>query len=294
MQKKIKQFLNHPIPLFLAYPAGKVYFKWLILVLALWVNVFQPFGLTLWTELHKVLVLTFYCVVYCRTYHLTHIVYSYIKPPFFSPEHWTVGKQMHVLLFYLPVMAATTIIFAKSFIPEFELSPGMIFRLQLYNVLTLGGIIPLFGFIVTTKLKTTVSTPVEPVAEKEKQENIQPKEIKNNLIQWKETSLDSANILFAECHRNDLHVHYLHNDKKTVLIKRESLKEFELLVAGFPQLVRCHVSFVVNMNHVQSWSNGNKKLTLYLDVQKLTVPVSETYLEKISELIEANFIPKKM
>ena len=293
MQERINNILNRPIPLFLAYPKGRNYFKWLMVILALWVNIYQPFGLTAWNEYHKVLVLSFYCVVYCQTYKFIHIIYSYFNPPFFKPEHWSVRKQLQMLLIYLPALACTSLIFAETCIPEFKLNFGLFWRMQYYNTLTLVGIVPLFGTVVSKKLETANSSTDEPVIQKEQKEHIGKEDMpKDDIIRWKETALEINNIVFVECKGNYLHVNYLHKGKLDTITKRFSLKEFELLVSDFPQLVRCHISYIVNMDHVQSWESGTKKLLLYMDLAKLTVTASETYIPLIKQMVAANLIPK--
>ena len=295
MQERINNILNRPIPLFLAYPEGRNYFKWLMVILALWVNIYQPFGLTTWNEYHKVLVLSFYCIVYCQTYYYLHTIYSYFHPAFFKPEQWCVGKQLQMLLMYLPLLACSSLIFAEICIPEFKLSLALFFRVQFYNTMTLVGVVPLFGFIVSTKLETiTTSTDTTVIQKENKQEEGMEKVDMptNNIIQWKETGLDVNNIVFVECKGNYLYVNYFHNGKLNAISKRFSLKEFELLVSGFPQLVRCHISYIVNMDHILNWERGKKKLTLYLDFSKLTVTVTETYIPLIKPKLDANLIPK--
>ena len=295
MQERINNILNRPIPLFLAYPEGRNYFKWLMVILALWVNIYQPFGLTTWNEYHKVLVLSFYCIVYCQTYYYLHTIYSYFHPAFFKPEQWCVGKQLQMLLMYLPVLACSSLIFAEICIPEFKLSLALFFRVQFYNTMTLVGVVPLFGFIVSTKLETiTTSTDTTAIQKENKQEEGMEKVDMptSNIIQWKDSSLDINNIVFVECKGNYLYVNYFHNGKLNAINKRFSLKEFELLVSGFPQLVRCHISYIVNMDHILNWERGKKKLTLYLDFSKLTVTVTETYIPLIKPKLDANLIPK--
>ena len=295
MQERINNILNRPIPLFLAYPEGRNYFKWLMVILALWVNIYQPFGLTTWNEYHKVLVLSFYCIVYCQTYYYLHTIYSYFHPAFFKPEQWCVGKQLQMLLMYLPLLACSSLIFAEICIPEFKLSLALFFRVQFYNTMTLVGVVPLFGFIVSTKLETiTTSTDTTAIQKENKQEEGMEKVDMptSNIIQWKDSSLDINNIVFVECKGNYLYVNYFHNGKLNAISKRFSLKEFELLVSGFPQLVRCHISYIVNMDHILNWERGKKKLTLYLDFSKLTVTVTETYIPLIKPKLDANLIPK--
>lgn len=293
MHERITNILNRPIPLFLAYNEGRVYFKRLILFLALWVNIYQPFGLTNWNEYHKVLVLSVYCIVYCQSYYYLHIVYSYFNPAFFIPTQWSVAKQIKMLLIYLPVMACSSLIFAEICIPEFKFSPGLFFRLQMYNMITLIAVVPVFGIIVSNKLETLVGTTNVPVIEKELKDNIRKEDMPNeNIIQWKEVGLFVNNILFVECKGNYLYVNYLHNGKLTEIHKRFSLKEFELLLPGFPQLVRCHISYIVNMDHVRNWESGPKKLLLYMDFAKLTVSVSETFIPLIKQMLDTNLIPR--
>ena len=291
MQEKVKKFLNRPFPLFLSYPWGKIYYVLMIFLFILLVNVLQPFGLSNWHEFHKGLVLSGYIVVCFGIYALVHLILYCLRSHHFCRENWTLKKEFHVLILYLPVIAFISWIFTLVSVQEFELNLNSFLQLQYYNSI-LGIIaVPSFGFFVGNKLKPTGN-----IEEKEMLPVISaPDEIpqpKEDIIPIKKLELDFKKVLYVECRHNDLHISYLNSGKMATLIQRCSLKELESLLSDYPQLKRCHKSFMVNITQVQNWSGNMEKMTLYLKHCNQTVTVSRTCTHQIKEILIANSIQK--
>ena len=147
--------MNRPFPLFLAHRKGRIYFIWMIVILALLANVLQPFGLINIHEFHKPLVLADYILVFYGTYALLYTVLSYFSPRHYHPDTWTIKKEFRALMFYIPATAGTTYLFADFSVPEFELSLPSFLQLQFYNSLLTAISIPTFGYFVDTRLNPT-------------------------------------------------------------------------------------------------------------------------------------------
>ena len=296
MKERITNYLNRPFPLFFKSLRGYIYFSYLLLIMAFGVNFYQPFGLANWNEYHKGLVLTAYCFVFSITYACTHLVYSIFYPDIYKPEHWTVGRELRIVLIYLFVLAITTQVFACIWIQEYEHSLASFFRLQLYNDVSVAGIVLVFGYIVSKKLKTNGSATEEAVIEQEQKQETALTPIattpENFLIIIKNIHLDVNNILFAESKRNDLRIYHEYNGKVQLLVKILTLTEFEELVSGYSFMKRCHKSYVVNINYIVSWEGTLEKMTLHLKNCTHTVSVSESISPEFKEMMELRSIPK--
>ena len=152
MQSLIYRLLNRSFPLFLSCRKGWFYFAWLIFILIVLANALQPFGLINWHEFHKPLVLAGYIVVFLGVYGLLYMILSYFRADYYQPESWTIKKELQMLLFYIPITACCTYLFADFSVQDFELSLSSFFELQFYNGI-LGMIsIPLFGYFVDNRL----------------------------------------------------------------------------------------------------------------------------------------------
>ena len=61
--------------------------------------------------------------------------------------------------------------------------------------------------------------------------------------------------------------------------------QFEQLVSEFPQLVRCHGSYLVNLDMVLSAKESDSQINLTLVGSDKPIPVSTNYSIKIMELL---------
>ncbi len=283
MNERINDFLNRPYPLYFRTLAGWIYFTCLMLILAVGLNIYQPLGLTNWNEYHKPLVLSIYCLVYAGTYACLHILYSFTHRKNYKPNRWTVGRELQIVLIYLPVMALTTTLYVWKCIQEFEHSPASVLRLQFYNYFTAAGIISGFGFFISKTLPAySKRIPVIPVS----------KGAYNFIIQIKNMELYARNILFAEISHNTLRVYHEKEGNVLCLEVSMTLSEFKKRATGYPPLKKCHSSYIVNVNYIASWEGTLEKMTLHLNYPKFTVPVSETYSAAFKEMMEQNSILK--
>ena len=294
MHKRIKNYLNEPSTLFLSYTEGKIYFILLIPTLAFSLNILQPMGLVNWHEFHKDLILNCYSLNLVGTYAVLYFVYSRLRPAYFRRESWTKGKQLHLLSIYIPLAAVSSWVFVAIHTQEVEFSLNSFLNIQIYNCIASLFIIPCFSYFISHKLKPAQPIPVEPIPVESIPEAppvVSP--VKTDRVQIKNVSLNANKILYAECSHNKLLIYRLLNGKVEMLTKYISMTEFKDLVAEHTHLKRCHISYMVNINRVESWSGSSEKMTLYLKDCTLNVPVSDPYTSFFKELMEKMEIPKR-
>jgi len=153
MRERIINTLNRPSTLFLSYPQGRIYFLELIIVFAIFLNVFQPFDINNWQALHKPLFLSGYSVVYIGTYAVIYFVYSWLHPAYFRPESWTIGKDLHILSIYVPITAIHSWFFTDYYIEEVSFSISLFLSFLLHNSILGVFTLACFGYFIYTKLR---------------------------------------------------------------------------------------------------------------------------------------------
>lgn len=67
---------------------------------------------------------------------------------------------------------------------------------------------------------------------------------------------------------------------------RLTLKQFEEAVESYPEIVRCHRAYLVNINNVSYLEGYSSKGELHFSDFQGTVPVSKTYLQNISNTLK--------
>lgn len=97
-------------------------------------------------------------------------------------------------------------------------------------------------------------------------------------------SLKTENLLYIEASDNYVNIYYLNKDKITRFLLRNSLKSMEQLFKG-TDIIRCHRSYMVNFKKVRVIRKEKDGLHLELDLEQiLDLPVSKTYSENVMNI----------
>lgn len=107
-----------------------------------------------------------------------------------------------------------------------------------------------------------------------------------NLIAFKDekgelkVSISLENILYIESSENYVTIHYLNKSKISTYILRNSLKWMEENIVEGTPLIRCHRSFVINLDKVKVLKKTKSGIFLELDILNTPeIPVSKTYYD---------------
>jgi DNA-binding LytR/AlgR family response regulator len=97
-------------------------------------------------------------------------------------------------------------------------------------------------------------------------------------------SIKYCNLFYIESSDNYVTLYYESKDKITSFLLRRSMKSIEDQYEEYP-LVRCHRSYIVNVNKVKALRNDKEGIFLDLDNKDLPdIPISKTYSEQIIKI----------
>jgi len=98
-------------------------------------------------------------------------------------------------------------------------------------------------------------------------------------------SVSLKNLLFIESADNYLEINYLNKGKVARFILRNSLKTIEEKFGIKPPLLRCHRSYMINIEKIKVLRKDKDGVFLVLDIEGLPdIPVSKSYTEKITQI----------
>ena len=88
--------------------------------------------------------------------------------------------------------------------------------------------------------------------------------------------------LFVQSDGNYLEVYFLDDEKPQKHLLRNTLVHAEsILQEYFPPLIRCHRSFIVNLDQIKKVDGNAQGLVLKMKAGEEKVPVSRKYIEEI-------------
>ena len=103
--------------------------------------------------------------------------------------------------------------------------------------------------------------------------------------------LASTNLLYISSSDNYVEIHYQQNSQSNRMILRSTLTRMEALLKNYPQIVRCHRSYIVNLDQITFFEAKGKGLQLSLKAQPGSLPVSSKYKTDILKRIQRSNIP---
>jgi len=278
------------------YPAPRPVLKSLIiavlsgLFIALFLLYFEPFNLHLNTDGNKVFHMSFFGCITTFVLLFFLFVFPVLLPNLFSDKNWKLGYQMILNMLILIVIATFNSIYSNymNSIPFGWDSYWLI--LSRTSVL---GILPI-AFITFSdyylKVKSSLNSASNII--KNKKEFLKDlKEVTHQIS----TDLKSETFSFKE---NDFnyaiavgnYIDMCSLDENTLkkVTYRVTLSSFEIQVKESSNLIRCHRSYLVNLNKVKNISGNAQGLKLELINQSEIIPVSRKYIPIVDQFFQKN------
>ncbi|QHL87998.1 LytTR family transcriptional regulator [Nibribacter ruber] len=252
--------------------------------------VFQPFGSYNWHSPTKNLVLSGYGLVAAFSVFLNFYGFRRMAPAFFHESRWNVGKEilwnlvhfvtggflstvygaaMGIMPFSLPQISYMILVaFMMGLVPAILIVLIMyLYLLQKYRPISLvRKEEPVVAPLAVESPVQNISTPTEQ----------EPTNTHITLIaeNGKDTlTLEAAHLLYIEASDNYCTVFYLQNNALQKHLLRSSLSRLENQITQL-EVVRCHRSYLVNLDRVQNVSGNAQGYKLHFAQTGQTVPVA--------------------
>ena len=97
-------------------------------------------------------------------------------------------------------------------------------------------------------------------------------------------TIELTNLVYIESADNYATIHYINKERISRFPIRNSLKWFEQNLIDETPLVRCHRSYIINLDRVKVLKKTKEGILMELDVPQLAdIPVSKTYYELVMQ-----------
>jgi len=270
-RNKILKYINRPYPIQIL----DKYIWWdtfgIALIIAIAINLLQPFGMN---ELHinyKYLLLSGFGVIYA----FVNILYYLSFEKFFKNHKWTVKNEIVASLVLFFIAGIFNWLYAISWIPAFSCTYISFLKFQYYT-LVFGALPVVFFslFIENRNLKNSIKYS-ELINSKIEKQVCKPE---NKTLQLNGYSINTEQILYFNSYQNYVDIYIVQEDKLTTLLLRYTFKQLLIQLADYPFFIQCHKSYIVNKNKIVKTEGNSQGLLLYLDNCKNTIPVSRSYI----------------
>jgi len=221
------------------------------------------------------------------------LVLPAIYPNTFDNDKWNVLKT--ILFFVMSVMAIGTIITIYAY--HFDNSNKIDFFSFLFTIMIRSIILSFFPIILIvfyterSLYKKNHFQAIEIISELRDEK--QPKQIDNQIYTFAkgtndEIKISEKNLLYIKAEGNYCLLVYNENSILKNKLVRSSLKKIEHLTNNSNRFVRCHKSYIVNLNKISNVIGNAKGYTFYFKNYKFQIPVSRSFSRALMRKIKEN------
>jgi len=277
--------------LFQKYPAPRPGLRNLIipvlsgLFVALFLIYFEPFNFNLYTDENKVFQLSFFGCITTIVSVLFLYVSPLLLPNLVSDKNWKVIHQIILTSLIVLVIATFNNIYS-NYINSVPFS-WYLYWLMFSRTFVIGvlPIVCITFFDYHLKVKSNLNLAANIL--KDKKELLKAPievthqiltDLKNETFSFIE---DDFNYAIAEGNYTD--ICFLDENKLKKVTHRVTLLSFETQLKEGTRLVRCHRSYLVNLNKVKNIYGNAQGLKLELINQSETIPVSRKYIPIVKQ-----------
>jgi DNA-binding LytR/AlgR family response regulator len=101
-----------------------------------------------------------------------------------------------------------------------------------------------------------------------------------------ELTLKSDSIVLIKSSDNYIEVYYLSDGKIVKQMIRSTLKKAEELLSEFDFIIRCHRTFIININHIKEIQGNSQGYKLYFNQIDFPAIVSQKYINEFNILVK--------
>ena len=284
MFKEIKAFFNKPIETVSSSKDRWIFIVFVSLFVTLFLLVFQPFGINNFDPTHSISQAFLFSVIgFGAVIGLALGVFEFIIG-------FILFKKQTLLVFFLRTLAelvfvATVIFLYYNVLGNFHDWHFKSYIDFIFNV-SIMSVIPIYIILLYIKNRKTKQAyqllELKPKLElANKYVSLQSSNGKDSI------SLTLNDLLFVEAEDNYISVSYIERDQLKKQLLRATMKEVEMnLNSEF--VLRCHRSFIVNMNKVDKVIKDGHQIKLFIPELSFPIIVSRSYVPKIKALLDTH------
>ncbi len=243
------------------------------LFISMFLIYFEPFGINKLDSPNKIQILAGYGMITSTTMLFLYFIVPKIFENYFKEENWTVGREIFFFMLNVILIALFNVIYSQV-IFSFKFKIPALFSMVGYTFIL--GIFPTVGIVLSNYIYhlKQYSTPPQPTYVSEQaQDSILILTADNE----KDTvKLSAQSLLYIESSDNYSTVVFQKNEQVFKELIRSSLTRLEGQIQT-QSIVRCHRSFIVNLDKVVKVSGNAQGFKLHLKDTDFVVPVARKY-----------------
>lgn len=243
---------------------------------------FQPFDIGLMPEREKYYLIIGYGVITFLSLSIYLLFIPSLFPKKYLSSKWNVKKEIFWNL-WITFTILTGYFFYSKTLGVLKFDFNMVIKLILTAIIPMSALI----IINQNRMFRSRAKLADEINKKLKDHKIRQDEIINFISDYQKDSLAiKVNlILFIRSANNYIEVFWKEGDSVKNQMVRCSMAYSEELLKEYKFIIKCHRSFIVNINYIDRFEGNLQGYKLYFEKIDFPIPVSKNFASKLQELI---------
>jgi len=243
---------------------------------------FQPFNIGMLPARQKYIMITGFSVITFLALTLHLMLIPSFFPKYFSTSRWTIKKEIFWNLWILFTVLTGYFLFTR-FMNLMKFGFDMVIKLLFTAVIPISALIIInYNKMIRSHLKLA-----DEMNKKLKENKLIEEKVVyfNSDYQKDSLAIKINSILYIQSANNYIEVFWKEGGNIKSQMIRMSLLSAEEICKEHKFILRCHRSFLVNVNHIEKVEGNSQGYKLYIDHVDLPIPVSKNSVDKLQGLI---------
>lgn len=268
--------------------------RWIVLILlplfiALFIVVFQPFGLQGMRHEYKSLLLVGYGFVTLVVLGFNMYFLPWIFPKPFSESRWTILSEGLWLTWQILTIGVGNYLYSVYFnIAHWSGIYGLLIFVGFTFAIGIFPVVIMIFFSYNYWLRKNLAMAEEAaglLAEKKKSAGKSGKITLYSENQQNQIQTTLQQLICIESESNYINAWCAEEGRIVKYVLRNTLKNIESQLSGFEGLFRCHRAFIINMRHVERADGNSQGYRVKLAFLDNMIPVSRNYTRLFNEAL---------
>jgi len=278
-------FLKSPFPSTYGQKSNVLVALFSGLFVAFFLVIFQPFGISEHQQADNTLITMGYGVVTFLVLLFIYFIIPKLFPGFFVEKKYTVGKDLLLNAFLILLVGIANSIYSQicnSDVTSHSLL-GMIWKTFLVGIfpITVLSLVQ-YNRLLKANIKASKDIQIAEVPDTVNSIKLNEPRYYKVVTDQETIEIDLNDLLFWESDGNYAHLHQYKDENYSKTLHRTTMKALEHDNAHL-NIVRCHRSYIVNLDKVSEVTGNAQGLKLTLQNCEEPIPVSRKYISEIKD-----------
>jgi DNA-binding LytR/AlgR family response regulator len=245
---------------------------------------FQPLDPATFDFNKKLLIITGFGGISFVLLLLLRIIIPSFLPRFFTTQKWNLKKES-LLHFVFVVLNSVAFTFFAAYVGKIEITFSLVVKIVLISLIPVLFIVVIYEYqSLKSRIKNLLNQNEDEFPDENESETPPLVEFESE-NQAENFHLFPEQIILIRAASNYIEIVYKQKEKVSRRLIRNTIKNTEKQISKYPFLLRCHRSYIVNINSIRKFHKKDDGMKLELFDYPREVNVSRQYILKIKEAL---------